>query len=384
MRAVTFTLSVLYGKIEEFHLTQERDSMVKTSEYCAPGHPDRMCDSIVSYILDRMIEECPRSRVALECQAKDNYITISGEVTFSRELRNEDVAEWTKQAIRKIGYTEEYAAKWGEGNTIDPLKIDVVTHISTQSPDIAQGVDNEGWGDQGIFWGMATPSSDFDNMPKDYFFARKIGLLLWSKACAGELNVGLDIKTQVTMSEGKVLEVIVAAPMKSDEAKGVIEVVSEVIGVPINDIGEGDGTYRILHANGDFARLIINGTGAYVRHSTMGDCGTTGRKLVVDSYGGNCRIGGGCYWGKDPTKADVTLNVLARAKARYEANQTGKTAYCSISCCIGRKEILVTIYDEDMKPKKSYLSDDKASVVINSLGLNEPRYFDRCLNGIFR
>ena len=121
--------------------------MVKTSEYCAVGHPDRMCDFVVAYILDRYLEKDPSSRVALECQLKDEHATLSGEVTSRHQFTSIELAAFVREAIRKIGYTRDYQVTFGAKNTISGDDISVTLHISQQSSDIAQGVDREGWGD---------------------------------------------------------------------------------------------------------------------------------------------------------------------------------------------------------------------------------------------
>ena len=121
--------------------------MTRTSEWCAAGHPDRMCDFIVSFILDRHLEVDPKARVALECQLKDNHATLSGEVTSSARFTDDELGEFVREAIREIGYTREYQDLFGAEHTIAADDVDVTVHVSRQSPDIAQGVDADGWGD---------------------------------------------------------------------------------------------------------------------------------------------------------------------------------------------------------------------------------------------
>jgi len=153
-------------------------------------------------------------------------------------------------------------------------------------------------------------------MPKDIYLARKIGKHLFDTKYAG-----LDIKTQVTLYNNEVKEVIVAIPMLYKHNKTDIQnIVKYIIGKNKN--------YNI----------IINGTGRYVKHASMGDCGTTGRKLAVDFYGGNCNVGGGSPWTKDGSKADLTLNLYARKIALDYIKSTGAPyCKCGISCCIGKK-----------------------------------------------
>ena len=337
---------------------------IQTSEYCAVGHPDRTCDYIVAYILDRYLEKDPNARVALECQLKDWYATLSGEVSSTHHFQDAELAEFVRRAIRDIGYSDEYHSKWGMANTITASEVEVTLHISQQSPDIAQGVNADGWGDQGIFWGMAVRDRVRGNMPKDYWLAREVANAL-AKSGWG----GLDVKTQVTVKDGLAVECVVA--------------------IPLDPAHEYDNKQLIAsYAKticGDGCEVIVNGTGRYVTHGSIGDCGTTGRKLVVDFYGGNSRIGGGSPWGKDPTKADVALNILARMKSLdwLRDHRELDEVRCAISCCIGRADIRITMYDGDGNLLDSRVEGHPASHVIETLGLRQPRYAERCREGLF-
>lgn len=258
--------------------------MTKTSEYVSISHPDKMSDFIVSYLLDRYIEQDPNTRFALEAQVKDNHVTLGGEVTSAYRMPYLELARHVRDAICAIGYTPEYAKRWGAENCIDPDALDVVAHIGQQSPDIAKGVDADGWGDQGIFWGMATGTEATGFMPLDHTIAKRLGMWLYESALNGSLPIGLDIKTQVAVDGTSLRQVVVAAP--------TMETRTEHIRKAVMDWLWDNGPALGFDAAG--AEVILNGTGAYVRHASAGDCGTTGRKLAVDFYGGNCRIGGGC------------------------------------------------------------------------------------------
>ena len=334
--------------------------MIQTSEYCAVGHPDRTCDYIASFILDRYLEKDPDARVALEVQLKDTYCRVAGEVTSSWKFTVSEIAEFVRDAIRKIGYTDEYREKFGIENTICGNDIEVEVFISQQSSDIAQGVNHEGWGDQGIQWGLAVKDDEHGNMPLDYYLARRIA----NELVAREVG-GLDVKTQVTVVDVQPVEVVVAIPLTDEmPVENVEAVVREFVG--------------------EDCKIIVNGTGRYVKHSSMGDCGTTGRKLVVDFYGGNSRIGGGSPWGKDPTKADVTLNVYARMRALdYMRANDLDWVQCAISCCIGKSEIRVSFFDKENHLLETRIEDEPPSHVIDSLGLKFPGYADRCAGGLF-
>lgn len=333
-----------------------------TSEYVSLGHPDKVADYISEYILDQYLKRDPATRYAVEVQLKDNFVSLAGEVTSLADYTQDEIAQFVRDAICDIGYTHDYALAWGAENTLDGSEVIVVQHISRQSPDIAVGVDNDGWGDQGIFWGMAVNDPEHDYMPLDHWYARKIGKHLFDNRFGG-----LDIKTQVTVKDGKATECVVAIPlMEERETQSLKEIANYVKSV----LGSG-------------CRLIINGTGSYVIHSSFGDCGTTGRKLAVDFYGGNCRIGGGSPWTKDPTKADLTLNLYARKIAKDYIIETGaQTCFVAISCAIGRKRIVVEIYDGANSLVKSYVENKSTKEVVHLLGLDKACFAKLCRDGL--
>ena len=337
--------------------------MIRTSEYCAVGHPDRTCDYIASYILDRYLERDPNARVALEVQLKDCFCTLSGEVTSAYRFTNAELAEFCREAIRKVGYTDDYLAKWGEGNVISGSGVEVTIHLSQQSEDIAQGVNREGWGDQGIFWGLAVNDVRRGFMPLDYWLARGTANALYRSGFGG-----LDVKTQVTTEDGRAIECVVAIPLDPVTEEDTKRVIADYV----------------KSAVGSDCRVIVNGTGRYVKHGSIGDCGTTGRKLVADFYGGNSKIGGGSPWGKDPTKADVALNRLARKRALdWLLEQNLYEVRCAISCAIGRSQIRITMTDGNGNILKSWTEECPTSHVIDELRLAEPDYAETCRNGLF-
>ena len=338
--------------------------MKMTSEFVSIGHPDRTCDFISSYLLDRYLEEDKLTRYAVEVQMKDNCVTLGGEITSKARFTQTDRREFVRDALREIGYDAEYAELWGRDNVPCADDLKVVEHLSEQSPDIAQGVDRDGWGDQGIFWGMAVKSPSTDDMPLDHTIARKLAERIYAERLGG-----IDIKTQVEVENGRVTGVICAVPCRAkdlpDLELDIKCLVRKIVGRSVKNI-------------------TVNGTGAYVRHGSMGDCGTTGRKLAVDFYGGNCRIGGGSPWTKDATKADLTLNIYARVKAREAVYKYGlDTCYCAIACCIGRKEISVTIFDGSNRQIAAWTEARPTSEIIEELGLRKPCFADKCRHGLF-
>ena len=336
--------------------------MRKTSEWVSLGHPDKMADYISSFILDRYLERDPMTRYALEVQIKDNFVTLGGEITSQANFTEDELALFVKIAVAQIGYTKCYQNIWGAENTICDQDLIVTQHIGQQSPDIAQGVDASGWGDQGIFWGMAVNDPTTYFMPKDHFLARKIGQQLYDIKYAG-----LDIKTQVTLFDDEPEEIVVAIPMLPKHSE------QDIINA-VKFCCDGKTNYK----------LAVNGTGKFVKHGPIGDCGTTGRKLAVDFYGGNCRIGGGSPWTKDGSKADLTLNLLAREKALefLKKHPDIQEVHCSIACRIGSPEIIVSLYDGHLNELTSYRETVDPAAIIDRFFLRKPRFAQLCRNGL--
>jgi len=337
--------------------------MYKTSEWVSLGHPDKMADYISCFILDRFLEKDPMTRYALEVMIKDNIVTLGGEITSTAQYSAEDIAAFVRIAVNQIGYTRAYQLFWGEENAISGNNVLVAEHISQQSPDIARGVNKSGWGDQGIFWGMATNTPETDYMPKDWWLARKIGLHLYATRYAG-----IDIKTQVTMKDDRIDEIVVAIPMNHRHFDADI---ANAVAFCCDGIRE--------------YKLHINGTGKFVKHGPVGDCGITGRKLAVDFYGGNCKIGGGSPWTKDGTKADLSLNLLARARALSYIKEHPECpeVFCAISCRIGSPEILVVFTDRQGNELLAYRESVSPDELIKHFRLREPRFAEMCRNGLF-
>lgn len=257
----------------------------KTSEWVSLGHSDKIADYISEYILDRLIEKDPEVRYGLEVQIKSQAVNIAGEITTYADTTISMYEKWVKEAIQEIGYNQNYQKKFGSQNTIDGQYVNVICNIWGQSPDIAKGVDENGWGDQGIFFGYYCNETP-EGQGYEYQLAKDIGKKIYEKALSPNSVLGLDIKTQVTISleanrdpERLVEEVIIAVPMVEGKEKEGKKEVKEIL-------KQFPDTFH--------TSVIINGTGKYTRHGPVADAGTTGRKLVVDFYGGRSRIGGGC------------------------------------------------------------------------------------------
>ena len=356
-----------------------------TSEWVSLGHPDKIADYISEYILDKYIEKDPKTRYAVEVQIKDNFVSIAGEVTSLVSYTNNQILEFAKQAVNEIGYTKEYQNKFGKQCTICGDDLEGVVHIGQQSANIAAGVNKDAWGDQGIFFGYHCSETE-DGHGLDYQMAKTIGMALYNKALYNShLPLGLDIKTQVTVEfdvDGtyKVNEIIVAIPT-----------------VPGSDFAKTKrivkNTIKELYPECKRVKTIINGTGEYHIHGPIGDSGTTGRKLVVDFYGGRSKIGGGSPWTKDGTKADLTLNMFAKecAKEFYKDIQkmTGACHHSEVelSCCIGKQDVLCVAraYDKQGCIIASTSNSEKipSSNLIKAFNLDQPIYRELCKFGLF-
>lgn len=331
--------------------------MIQFSEYVSLGHPDKIADYISSYLLDRYIERDPATRYAVEVQIKNWRVTLGGEVSSKCNFTPDEITAHVRAAVNEIGYTRAYLGIWGHENAICGDLLAVESLITQQSPDIARGLD--GWGDQGIFFGHAAYLSQTCYMPLDYTLARRLNKALFESGIGG-----LDIKTQVVLKDQAVEKIIVAIPLLDDhKVRHVRRFVQKRI-------------------HGDY-ELIINGTGVYRQHSTIADCGTTGRKLAVDFYGGNCRIGGGSPWTKDGSKADLSLNLCARKLARCYAIENKCDVDVSLACCIGKTDVDMLVQDKAGNVIVEGKVEIKPQDIIAAYELDKPKYASMCRWGLF-
>lgn len=342
---------------------------MKFSEYVSPGHPDKVADYISEYILDRYLEKDPNVRYAVEVMIKGNMVHLAGEITSTAYFGYTEYKEFVKQALREIGYTEEYYKTWG-GNVINPEDIELQVDITSQSPEISQGVDNDGWGDQGIFFGYADPDEEYMT-PRSHSLAKDLCHMLYTQAKEKGIG-GIDIKTEIILYEDGWIEKIIAA-------------------VPCRDNKEYDKVLESIRDWYDsveldlplYPEIVLNGTGNYVMHGPVADCGITGRKLVVDFYGGELHVGGGSPWTKDGSKADLTLNLFAREMARKYAKETNQPVKVSVACCIGRSEIdyvVETICGEEITDGKMNVTPKE---LIRQYDLDKPIFASMCTFGLF-
>lgn len=342
----------------------------KFSEYVSPGHPDKVADYISEYILDRYLELDPNVRYAVEVMIKGNMVHLAGEITSTADFTDEQYVCFVSDAIKQIGYTEEYWKAWGRHNVINPSFITIKTDITKQSPDISQGVNKDGWGDQGIFFGYAEPDEEYMT-PRSHSLAKDLCHMLYTQAKDKGIG-GIDIKTEIILDKDGLIEKIIAAvPCRNDgEYAQVMESIFNWY-----DTLKTDSS---LHPD-----IILNGTGNYVMHGPIADCGITGRKLVVDFYGGELHVGGGSPWTKDGSKADLTLNLFAREMARKYAKETNQAVKVSVACCIGRSEIdyvVETVCGEEITDGKM---DVTPKELIKQYNLNKPIFASMCTFGLF-
>jgi len=312
-----------------------------TSESVTMGHPDKVADHISDGILDAMLAQDPKSRVACETLVKDNMVIVSGEITTSAVV---DIPSVVRQTIREIGYTDPALG-------FDADNCAVLVAVGKQSPDISQGVTEgaglhkeQGAGDQGIMFGFAcreTPAL----MPMPIQMAHLITTRLEKMRQSRKLPwLRPDGKSQVTVEydngKPKRIHTVVVATQHSPEItyrqlrKQVIEkVVLPVLPKRLVD------KQIIYH---------INPTGRFVIGGPKGDCGLTGRKIIVDTYGGKARHGGGAFSGKDPTKVDRTASYMARHIAKnVVAAGLADTCEVQLSYAIGVAEPISILVDTD-------------------------------------
>ncbi|WP_419768281.1 methionine adenosyltransferase [Arcobacter sp.] len=311
-----------------------------TSEVVSPGHPDKCADIIADSIVDKLIIGDSKSRVASEVFVAGKHVVIGGEVTSATNLSEQDYKDLVIEALAKIGYNGH--PHFTKEECLHPDDVNVQVLLNRQSPDINQGVDQvdgeTGAGDQGIMFGYAnSETSNF--MPSAITYARMLMEKVYTYALSNPDVLGVDIKTQVTVDyETKenfenclpkhIHTIVVSAPCVSSMN---IDTVRKLI---LGLIKETDLPKELF----DLEKTIIhiNPTGKYVSHSSLHDSGLTGRKLIVDSFGGYAPIGGGAQSSKDYTKVDRSGLYAGRWIAKHiVASGIAKKAIVQLSYAIG-------------------------------------------------
>ena len=283
-------------------MSQTDQSYLFTSESVTEGHPDKVCDQISDAVLDAALKGDPHSRVACESMVKDQSVYVMGEITTRSKP---DVEALARETVRNIGYTDPKC-----GFTADGCQVTV--NISRQSGDIDMGVGTGGAGDQGLMFGYACDETD-ELMPFPIMMAHKLCQRLAEVRRNGTLKfIRPDGKSQVTVQYEKGIPVRVDAVVVSTQhdedasremlTEGVMQCVIKTV-IP-------------AHMMDKNTKFHINPTGRFVTGGPVGDSGLTGRKIIVDTYGGTAHHGGGAFSGKDPTKVDRSAAYMARKIAK--------------------------------------------------------------------
>ena len=320
-----------------------------TSESVSEGHPDKVSDRISDMVVDSYLTEDPFSRVACETLTTTNKVVLAGEVR-GPEIKKEDLIEKVRNCIKDIGYDQD-GFTWKEATKIE-------SHLHSQSADIAMGVDSsgnkdEGAGDQGIMFGFACNETD-ELMPAPIYYSHKILRLMAEDRKSGKLrNIEPDSKSQVTFEyengkPKKVKSVVISSQHSPDVDQGKVRDLLRpylLNSIPKNFL-EG--------FNED--ELYVNPTGNFVIGGPDGDCGLTGRKIIVDTYGGAAPHGGGAFSGKDPTKVDRSAAYAARYIAKnVVASKIAEKCLIQLAYAIGVSKplsIYVDLFDKDLEKNK--------------------------------
>jgi len=279
------------------------DEYLFTSESVTEGHPDKIADQISDAVLDAILAQDPMGRVACEVLLTTGLVIVAGEITTTCSV---DIPKVARETIRQVGYTR---AKYG----FDADTCGVITAIDEQSPDIARGVDALGAGDQGMMFGYACTETP-ELMPMPIVLAHRLTMGLARLRKSGQIAwLRPDGKSQVTVryvdGRPRAVEAVVVSAQHSPDVTNerVREELIEQLIVPTLPPELLDRRRCAFH---------INPTGRFVTGGPMGDTGLTGRKIVVDTYGGACPHGGGAFSGKDPTKVDRSASYMARHVAK--------------------------------------------------------------------
>jgi S-adenosylmethionine synthetase len=300
-----------------------RDEYLFTSESVTEGHPDKIADQISDAVLDAIIAQDPTGRVACETLLTTGLVVVAGEITTSCYV---DIPRVARDTIRQVGYTR---AKFG----FDADTCGVIAAIDEQSSDIALGVDKLGAGDQGLMFGYACQETP-ELMPLPITLAHKLTLRLAELRRAGTLDyLRPDGKSQVTVRyvDGKPLavETVVISTQHSPDVsiERLRADILEHCVLPVIPADLLDRKKCVFH---------VNPTGRFVTGGPMGDTGLTGRKIIVDTYGGSCPHGGGAFSGKDPTKVDRSACYMARHVAKnIVAARLAERAQVQVAYAIG-------------------------------------------------
>ncbi|MDP3882480.1 MAG: methionine adenosyltransferase [Candidatus Staskawiczbacteria bacterium] len=329
-----------------------------TVESVTSGHPDKVCDQISDAILDECLKQDPMTRAGIESFGNHGLLVVGGEVTTKA---NFDAGQIARDVYKKIGYAET---------------LNMIVGIAKQSPDIAQGVDTGGAGDQGIMYGFATDETPeflpmaivkVHALAKGLENLRKENVVPWLKP---------DGKTQITVYNGKIKTVLVSTQHNENVAQEEIKqvLIEKLVKPIIGDISD--------------IEILVNPTGRFVQGGFEADAGLTGRKIMVDTYCGLITHGGGCFSGKDPSKVDRSAAYMCRFVAKnLVANGFAKQCLVSVAYAIGKAEPLMV---EAINENGENLADVVNSkfnftpkAIIEQLDLRRPIYSQTSAYGHF-
>lgn len=341
-----------------------------TSESVTEGHPDKLCDLISDTILDECLKQDENSRVAVETFASANKITIGGQLTTNARI---DIEEIARRTLRNIGYTNEAI-------DINPETCDIDINITKQSRDIAQGVDIGGAGDQGIMFGYASDETT-ELMPFAINMAHKLSRKLTDVRKDGEISyLRPDGKTQVTVEYENDIPKRIDTILISTQHKENVEnekIKQDILEKVIRKVIPS----KYLDEN---TKYYINPTGKFTIGGPLGDTGLTGRKIIVDTYGGYARHGGGAFSGKDATKVDRSAAYMLRHIAKnVVANGYAKKCELQVAYGIGMIEPISifintfgtnTISENEIIEKIKGTYDLTPKGIVEYLKLKEPIY----------
>jgi S-adenosylmethionine synthetase len=351
-----------------------------SSESVGEGHPDKVCDTISDAVLDACLAQDPLSRVACETYAKCNLVVVGGEITTKAKVDFNAIA---RAAIREIGYTHD-------DDVFHADRVLILNAITSQSPDIKQGVDakaaegkktdEQGAGDQGLMFGYATAETP-ELMPAPIMFAHQLGRELTRIRKTGAIKwLRPDAKSQVSVQyvddqPVRITNVVVSTQHSADVKHQTIErfIINEII-------------KKVLpaHLLDKKTVFLVNPTGRFVVGGPQGDTGLTGRKIIVDSYGGMGRHGGGCFSGKDPSKVDRSAAYMGRYVAKnIVASGLATSAEIQFAYAIGYPDPVSVcidtfgtgvVSDEELERIVGEVFSFKPAAIIKQLNLLRPIY----------
>jgi S-adenosylmethionine synthetase len=364
-------------------------NFIFSSESVGEGHPDKVCDTISDAVLDACLAQDPYSRVACETYAKCNLVVVGGEITTGAKLDFNDIA---RGAIREIGYTHD-------DDVFHADKVLIMNAITSQSPDIKQGVDarkakgketaEQGAGDQGLMFGYATNETP-ELMPAPIMYAHQLGRALTKIRKTGKIKwLRPDAKSQVSVryvndQPVEITNVVISTQHSADVEHATIKEFC------IEEIIKKTLPKQLLTKE---TKFLINPTGRFVVGGPQGDTGLTGRKIIVDSYGGMGRHGGGCFSGKDPSKVDRSAAYMGRYVAKnIVAAGLATSAEIQFAYAIGFPDpvsVCVNTFgtgvvsDEDLERAITEVFSFKPAQIIKQLDLLRPIYLKTTNYGHF-